>query len=91
MKTTLKITLLVLAIALPVAAFAGLVGILPTSAFSGTVFLYATFGLMVIALTDNGHPRRSVIVHPAVSTAAPFVPARPRVSYGLRRQHCPVA
>ena len=97
MKTTLRFTLLVLAIALPTTAFGGLVGILPASVFIGSelaLFFFFTAGMMLIALNDNGHGRRPIIVHRSpVSTcsATPFSPARPKISYGLRRQHCPVA
>lgn len=97
MKTTLRFSLLVLALALPATVFGGLVGILPASVFIGSemaLFLFITVGLMLIALTDNGQGRRPIIVHRtpvSACTAAPFVPARPRISYGLRRHHCPVA
>jgi hypothetical protein len=97
MKTTLRFTLLVLAIALPTTAFGGLVGILPASVFIGSelaLFSFITAGMMLIALNDSGSGRRPVIVHRApvsAGTAAPFCPARPKISYGLRRQHCPVA
>jgi hypothetical protein len=97
MKNTLRFTLLVLAIALPATAFGGLVGILPASVFIGSelaLFFFFTAGMMLIALNDNGHGRRPIIVHRSpVSTcsATPFSPARPKISYGLRRQHCPVA
>ena len=94
MNTSLKFTTSVLAIASPVAIFGGLVGILPASAFVGALFVYATAGLMLIALNDNGLARRPFIVHrtsaPVCSTAM-IGPARTRSSYGIRCQHCPVA
>jgi hypothetical protein len=94
MKTTLRLTQSVFAIAFPVAVFGGLVGILPTAFFAGALFLGATVGFTIIAVADNGRAHRPIIVHQTPATAdsvAPFVPARPRVSYGLRRQHCPAA
>ena len=88
--------MLVLAIALPATSFGGLVGILPASAFIGseiTLFLFATAGLMFIGLNDDGLGRRPIVLHRApvaISLAAPVGPARPRISYGLRRRPCSV-
>jgi len=97
MKTALRFALLVLSIALPAAMFGALVGILPASAFFGSevaLFLFVTAGLMLIALGDHGSGRRPVVVRltqPSACSAAPFSPAKRRISYGLRRQHCPTA
>jgi hypothetical protein len=97
MKTTLSFAMLVLAIALAAAAFGGLVGILPASAFFGSevaLFLSATAGLMLIALNDDGRGRRPIIVHRMPVTACTTTvlgPARARSSYGIRRQNCTAA
>jgi hypothetical protein len=94
MKTSLRFTIPALAIVCPAAVFGGLIGIIPASALVGALFLYATAGLLLIALNDNGIARRPIIVHrtPAlVCTAAAVEPARTRSSYGIRRQRCPVA
>jgi hypothetical protein len=94
MKTSLRITASVLAIAIPATVFGGFVGIIPASAFISAVFLYATAGLMLVALGDDGLARRPFIVHrtPApVCTATTFGPARFGTSYGLRRRKCTVA
>jgi hypothetical protein len=94
MKTSLKFTSSVIAIAIPATIFGGLVGIIPASVFIGAVCLYATAGLMLVALSDDGLARRPFIVHrtPApVCTAATFGPARMGPSYGLRRRECQVA
>ena len=94
MKTSLRFTTSVLAIAVPATVFGGLVGIIPASAFVGALSLYATAGLTLVALSDDGLARRPFIVHrtPApVCTAATFGPARLGPSYGLRRRKCPVA
>jgi hypothetical protein len=84
----------VLAIAFPAAVFGGLVGILPASVFVGALFLYATVGLIVIALTDDGLAYRPFIVRRApaqVCTVATVGPARTGKSYGIRRQQCAVS
>jgi hypothetical protein len=92
MKTTLSFAMLILSIALPAAAFGGLVGILPASALVGALSLFATAGLMLIALNDDGHGRRLIIVRRPPGTAcAAAVPARFGRSYGIRRRRCPVA
>jgi hypothetical protein len=89
--------MLVLAIALAAAAFGGLVGILPASAFFGSevaLFLSATAGLMLIALNDDGRGRRPIIVRRMPVTACTMAtvgPARARSSYGIRRQNCTAA
>ena len=94
MKTSFKVTTSALAIAFPAAVFGGLLGILPASALIGALFVYATAGLVLVAINDNGLARRPFIVHrtPApVCPAAASEPARTRSSYGIRRQHCGVA
>ncbi len=94
MKTSLTVTASTLAIAFPAAIFGWLLGILPSSALIGALFVYATAGLMLVALSDNGLARRPFIVHRTPAAACPaagFEPARKRSSYGIRRQHCPAA
>ena len=94
MKTSITVTASTLALAFPAAIFGGLLGILPASAIVGALFVYATVGLLLIALTDNGLARRPFIVHRTPAAACPaaaFEPARKRSSYGIRRQHCPAA
>jgi hypothetical protein len=57
MKSTLTILMLVLIAGYTLAAFAGLVGILPSSAFLGSeviFFVYALAGLAFIGLNDTG-------------------------------------
>jgi hypothetical protein len=57
MKTALKILMLVLLAGYSCAAFAGLVGILPSSAFFTSevaLFLYSAAGIMFIGLNDCG-------------------------------------
>ena len=57
MKTALKILMLVLVAGYTLAAFAGLIGILPTSAFLTSefaLFLYSAAGIMFIGLNDCG-------------------------------------
>jgi hypothetical protein len=57
MKTTLKILMLVLVAGSACAAFAGLIGIVPASAFLSSevaFFLYSAAGMTLIGLTDNG-------------------------------------
>lgn len=64
MKSTLTILMLVLSAGYTLAAFAGLVGILPSSVFltSDVVFfVYSLAGLVSIALNDSG--RRTSIVY----------------------------
>jgi hypothetical protein len=57
MKSTLTILMLVLIAGYTLAAFAGLVGILPSSAFLGSevvFFVYSLAGLAFIGLNDTG-------------------------------------
>jgi hypothetical protein len=57
MKTALKVLMLVLLAGYSCAAFAGLVGFLPASAFltsEVTRFLYSAVGIMFIGLNDCG-------------------------------------
>ena len=97
MKTTLNALLLVLAIALPAITFAGLVGILPLAAFAASeaaLLAFALVGLFLIALTDDGHGIRPVIVRrsaPALRSALTAKPAPFGPSYGLRRPVCTTA
>jgi hypothetical protein len=96
MKTTLKFTMLVLAVAFPIAAFAALVGILPlaTFAYSETaIYLFSVAGLMAIGLSDGGH-RRPIIVHPSTAPVCQLNAARPvrrSRAYGIRRRGCVAA
>jgi hypothetical protein len=56
-KTTLKILMLVLGAGSAAAAFAGLIGIVPPSAFLSSevaFFLYAAVGMTLIGLNDCG-------------------------------------
>ena len=96
MKTTLKFTMLILAVTFPAALFAALVGILPPATFSyatTAVYVFSVAGLMAIGLNDGGH-RRPLIVHAA---AAPVCqpkaarPARRSRAYGVRRRECVAA
>lgn len=96
MKTTLKFTMLILAVTFPAALFAALVGILPLATFSYSataVYVFSVAGLMAIGLNDGGH-RRPLIVHAA---AAPVCqpkaarPARRSRAYGVRRRECVAA
>lgn len=97
MKTILNLTLLALAIALPVVTFAGLVGLLPLGAFIGsefTFFAFSVVGMMLIALNDNGKGRRPIIVRHAPPAALPGSPCNSPAygtSYGLRRKVCTIA
>ena len=64
MKSTLTILMLVLSAGYTLAAFAGLVGILPSSVFLTSevvFFVYSLAGLVSIALSDSG--RRTSIVY----------------------------
>jgi hypothetical protein len=64
MKSTLTILMLVLSAGYTLAAFAGLVGILPSSVFLTSevvFFVYSLAGLVSIALNDSG--RRTSIVY----------------------------
>ncbi len=64
MKTALYILMLILAAGTAGAAFAGLVGLFPLSAFFGSevaFFLYAAVGMALIGLNDCG--RRTVTKH----------------------------
>jgi hypothetical protein len=94
MKTTLNLLLLVLAIALPVVTLAGLVGLLPVTAFLGieaAFFAFSFVGMMLIALNDDGRRRRPVIVRqssPATLRTVIGKQAAYRTSYGLRRNVC---
>jgi hypothetical protein len=57
MKTPLKILMLVLVAGSACAAFAGLIGIVPPSAFLSSevaFFLYSAAGMTLIGLNDNG-------------------------------------
>ena len=63
MKSTLTILMLVLSAGYPLAAFAGLVGILPPSAFLTSevvFFVYSLAGLVSIALNDSGRRTNTV-------------------------------
>jgi hypothetical protein len=93
MKNSLSITASALTIAIPATIFGGLVGIIPAAAFIGAVSLYATAGLLLVVLGDDGLARRPIVHRtPApVCTPATFGPARLRTSYGIRRQKCTVA
>jgi hypothetical membrane protein len=91
MKTTLKFTMLILAVTFPAALFAALVGILPpaTFAYSETaIYLFSVAGLMAIGLSDDGH-RRPIIVHAStapVRQPEAACPARRSRAYGIRRR-----
>ena len=64
MKSTLTILMLVVSAGYALAAFAGLVGILPSSVFLTSevmFFVYSLAGLFSIALSDSG--RRTSIVY----------------------------
>jgi hypothetical protein len=64
MKSTLTILMLVVSAGYALAAFAGLVGILPSSVFLTSevmFFVYSLAGLVSIALSDSG--RRTSIVY----------------------------
>lgn len=93
MKNALKYTMLVLAVTFPIAAFAGLVGILPTAVFDysqAAIYVFAIAGLMAIGLNDGGH-RRPIIVRAAVAPVCqpkPTSPARRSRAYGIRRREC---
>jgi hypothetical protein len=63
MKSTLTILMLVLIASCTLAAFAGLVGILPSSAFLGSeaaFILYSLAGLTFIGLNDTGRRTSTV-------------------------------
>jgi len=93
MKNALRYTLLVLSVALPAAAFGGLVGVLPPSAFvfsEAALFLFALAGVVLIGLDDHGRGRRPLVLRrapPAVAPCPVSVGAfRRRSSYGIRRR-----
>jgi hypothetical protein len=96
MKTALQFTMLVLAVAFPIAAYAALVGILPLAAFfysETAISVFAIAGLMAIGLNDGGH-RRPIIVRATVAPVCqpkPTSPARRSRAYGIRRRECVVA
>jgi hypothetical protein len=80
MKTTLKITLLILAASLAVAAFAGLAGFSAAAAISAKFILpaFAYAGLMLISSFEYD-TRRTIRLHPARTAARPAaVMAAPR-------------
>jgi len=86
MKTTLKITMLLLAATLPAVAFAGLLGFPASGALAANLFIavYAMAGLMLLGSTD--YTARRTLREPAVRTAAArSVAAAPCRAYGLRR------
>lgn len=91
MKNALKYTMLVLAVAFPIAAFAALVGILPLATFffsETAVFGFAIIGLMAIGLSDNGR-RQPICVHATVAPAGqstPPIPTRRSSAYGIHRR-----
>jgi hypothetical protein len=63
MKSTLTVLMLVLTVGYTIAALAGLVGILPSSAFLGSevvFFVYSLAGLVSIALNDTGRRTSTV-------------------------------
>jgi hypothetical protein len=63
MKSTLTILMLVLSAGYTLAAFAGLVGILPSSVFLTSevvFFVYSLAGLVSIALNDSGRRANAV-------------------------------
>lgn len=63
MKSTLTILMLVLSAGYTLAAFAGLVGILPSSVFLTSevvFFVYSLAGLVSIALNDSGRRTNAV-------------------------------
>jgi hypothetical protein len=97
MKTTLNLLLLVLAIALPLVTFAGLVELLPLTAFVASEATFCAFsfvGLMLVALNDDGKGRRPLIVRPSILPAQPATTGAQTAygpSYGLRRRVCTIA
>ena len=88
--------MLVLAVTIPGAAFAGLLGILPPAVFlycAAAISGFAIVGLMAIALNDDGR-RRPITVRATVAPMAPTsaaAPARRSRAYGIRRRECVVA
>jgi hypothetical protein len=96
MKNALKYTMLVLAVAFPLAAFASLVGILPLATFffsETAIYGFAVVGLLAIGLSDGGH-RRPIIVRGSAAPMCPpraANPARRRNAYGIRRRKCVTA
>jgi hypothetical protein len=76
MKTILRYSMLVLAIAYPGAAIAGFAGLAPSTAFAGSeigCWLFALAGLMLVGLGDTA--RRPLVLRRA--PACPVVPFRP--------------
>ena len=96
MKNALKYTMLVLAVAFPIAAFAALIGILPLATFffsETAIYGFAVVGLMAIGLSD-GSPRRPIVVHAVlapVCQANVASPASRSRAYGIRRRECVAA
>jgi hypothetical protein len=89
MKTTSKITTLLLAATVPCAAIAVFAGLAEPATFNSDIVLplFAIAGLQLVALADDGR-RQGIDL-----TAAPTTSARaalPRPCCGLRR-HCVVA
>jgi hypothetical protein len=88
MKNALKYAMLILAIAYPGAAFAGLIGLASSSAFVGSeigLWLFAVAGLMLISLGDT--TRRPINLRPAsASPVVPFGPSRGLRTHNVRRR-----
>lgn len=88
MKNALKYAMLILAIAYPGAAFAGLVGLASPIAFVGSevgLWLFAVAGLMLISLGDSA--RRPLALRPAPACpVVPFGPSRSLRTNSVRRR-----
>lgn len=96
MKTTLKFLLLLLGVAYPCIAFAGLIGIHTSAAFFSSevaFMLYAAIGLLLIGGNDDGRPRL-IAVRKAPVDRCPimaFKPAGCESTHHLRHSDCAAA
>jgi hypothetical protein len=91
MKNALKYTMLLIAVGLPITAFAALVGILPLSTFffsETAIYGFVVVGLLAIGLSDGGR-RQPIVVRGTVPPMDPpraANPARRHNAYGIRRR-----